>query len=212
MKRTIQAELLDELPWDDAGARASRRDLVRLNRWMGNYRFLARQIRKAVGDGGVAVEVGAGEGQLADYLDESVCMMIGLDRAPRPQRWPGRWGWEQGDLFTYENFGRADLVIGSLVLHHFDEAALRSLGEKFQAEAKVLIFVEPARRWWGHGLALVPELTGLHPVTRHDMHVSIRGGFRAGEISASLGLDASAWHISEWEDWRGTVRMVACRI
>ncbi len=203
--------MLDELPWEDAGARASRRDLKGLNRWMGNYRFLAAQIREAAGGDDLCVEIGAGEGQLADCLGEDVCRVTGVDRVPRPADWPGRWSWEQGDLFDSVEMGKADIVVGSLILHHFDEAALHGLGRQLAAGVKLLVFVEPARRWWGHVLALLPEVTGIHPVTRHDMHVSIDAGFQAGELAEALGLSREEWKIREWEDWRGTVRMVAYR-
>ena len=51
----------------------------------------------------------------------------------------------------------------------------------------------------------------LNRVTRHDMHVSIRGGFRRGEMGAVLGLDGGDWELRESVDFRGAVRLVARR-
>ena len=42
MKRLVQPELLDSLPPDDPRARGSRRDLRRVNWWMGHHVILAR--------------------------------------------------------------------------------------------------------------------------------------------------------------------------
>jgi hypothetical protein len=86
MTRHVEPELLDELPPDDPYALGSRRDLVRLNAWMGHSRLMARTLepsgpgprttdhgtkRSAVSDQwSVAlsssrrlVELGAGDGQ-----------------------------------------------------------------------------------------------------------------------------------------------------
>jgi hypothetical protein len=74
----------------------------------------------------------------------------------------------------------------------------------------MLIFNEPDR---SHIAAFLGKL--LHPfvnhVTRHDMQVSIRAGFRSGEIAALLGLDASHWKIRETSTWRGARRVIALR-
>jgi hypothetical protein len=42
--RCVEPELLDELPPDDPSAQGSRRDLLRLNAWMGHSRILAREL------------------------------------------------------------------------------------------------------------------------------------------------------------------------
>ena len=63
----------------------------------------------------------------------------------------------------------------------------------------------PLARWLGRG---------LHPwlgeVTRHDMGVSIRAGFRRGELAGLLGLGAG-WAWRERTDLRGAIRLVARR-
>ena len=47
MERCIQREWLDELPPEEPRAIHSRRDLQRINAWMGNARILAREIKVA---------------------------------------------------------------------------------------------------------------------------------------------------------------------
>src|SRR5580765_545302 len=63
MVHACQPELLDHLPVDDPGAIGSRRDLRRLNAWMGNARHVARALsgRLPAQDARV-LELGAGDG------------------------------------------------------------------------------------------------------------------------------------------------------
>src|SRR6202012_4239087 len=64
MKRLVQPELLDSLPPEDPRARRSRRDLRRVNWWMGNPTILADSLRKH-GHGQAPrriIELGAGDG------------------------------------------------------------------------------------------------------------------------------------------------------
>jgi hypothetical protein len=122
---------------------------------------------------------------------------------------PEKIGWEQGDFLRGEETLSAEVVVCSLVLHHFEERDLALLGRKL-SKARVLVIGEP----WRHGLPLVLShlafpLAGA--VTRHDMPVSIRAGFRSGELARLLGLDPGEWKIREKCLWRGSVRMLACR-
>src|SRR5436190_16442240 len=47
MQRHVEPELLDELPANDPRALRSRKDLERVNAWMGHSRIMARQLRWA---------------------------------------------------------------------------------------------------------------------------------------------------------------------
>jgi len=53
-------------------------------------------------------------------------------------------------------------------------------------------------------------LAELHPITRFDMQVSIRAGFRGDELAASLGLDQT-WHCQSRVTLFGGYRFVAIR-
>ncbi len=66
MIRTLQPELLDALPADDASAIGSRRDLRRLNKLMGHARLIARALENIFPNEppSTILEIGAGEGQL----------------------------------------------------------------------------------------------------------------------------------------------------
>ncbi len=64
MKREVQPELLDELPACDPRAARSRRDLRRLNSWMGHPRIMAEALDAVFtrGRNHRLVELGAGDG------------------------------------------------------------------------------------------------------------------------------------------------------
>jgi tRNA G46 methylase TrmB len=65
MERCIQREWLDELPPEEPRAIQSRRDLKRINAWMGNARILAHEIKFARLHQRSALrvlELGAGDG------------------------------------------------------------------------------------------------------------------------------------------------------
>src|SRR5688500_12802853 len=64
MNRTLEPELLDELPASDPRAVASRRDLRLLNGIMGNHRPIVRFLR-ALPPNPTIAEIGAGEGLLS---------------------------------------------------------------------------------------------------------------------------------------------------
>ncbi|MEI8340403.1 MAG: hypothetical protein WCH43_02575, partial [Verrucomicrobiota bacterium] len=64
MNRTLQPELLDELPPTDPGACRSRADLRRVNAWMGNAAILTRNLLETKSPPRRLVEIGAGDGTL----------------------------------------------------------------------------------------------------------------------------------------------------
>lgn len=206
----LPPERLDELPPEHPAARAGRRDLARINALMGNHRWLAARLVEAVpASPGPVLELGAGDtGHLAAYRRVGGLRLAALDLAPRPADWPADWDWIQADLLA-ASWPEAEIVIASLVLHHFDAAALRALGRQLAARSR-LLFVEPARRrrHLAQGAVLGPI---LHPLTRHDLGLSVRAGFLPGELGPALGLDAAQWDVRESMSLRGGLRFEARR-
>ena len=211
-RRVVIAELLDHLPADDPAARRSRRDLRRINFMMGNERWVCRTVRRFrdAAKRGI-VEIGAGDGLLCGKLAELFpqAAVAAYDLAPRPSKLAARVEWQRGDIFASPAPAGGGVLVANLFLHHFEGAALTALGEWLQ-NFEVLVINEPDR-------ARLPHLLGglVHPwlnrVTRHDMHVSIRAGFAAGEISRLLGLDSSCWRTRESSTWRGARRVVVSK-
>ena len=207
MRRVVEPEILDELPTDDPEARASRADLRRINFLMGNERWImgrARRMQELARQG--IVEWGAGSGALLAKLAR-LGPAVGVDRTARPEDLAEEVGWRRQDVF--EDAGGSGVLVANLFLHHFDGGELRQLGMRMGGFRAVLA-VEP----WRSRLAL--GLGGLmHPfvsrVTRHDMPVSIRAGFRRGELAEALGLEEKEWMITERVDLRGGLRWSAVR-
>lgn len=210
--RAVTAEVLDTLDAGHPDALRSRRDLRRLDLFLGGSRWIARSVlehRRSAAPG--IIELGAGEGRLCEALAASVPAhaVTGLDLAARPSGLRPDIHWKAGDFFrTLPGMG-GGIAVGNLILHHFSNEALRLLG-KTLARFPALIFSEPLRSPWALGLSRL-----AHPfvgrVTRQDMPASIRAGFRQGELASLLGLDNESWRISEVSRFPGVLRFKAWR-
>jgi hypothetical protein len=215
MERIVIPELLDSLPVDHPDAVASRRDLRRINFVMGNFKWVARQVTSHVSGGERIVEIGAGDGGLARYICERnpklAAQYHGLDLVPRPGRWPSAATWHQTDLWSAAAgvlLSSAGIVIANLFLHHFEDPQLQTLGERLQ-NCRIIIACEPCRRlrnvWLGR--LLFPF---VNRVTRHDMIISIRAGYRIGEVALRLGPRYADREIHGSETLTGACRSVLC--
>jgi hypothetical protein len=186
-----------------------------VNRMMGNFRWLVRQLAEVPGNG-LILEIGAGDGMFAQQACRRTPSLApryhAIDRAPRPAGWPVEAVWHQADVWSgsaAEPLSQATVLVANLVLHHFSDEELHRLGELLPA-CHTILACEPCRRerhvWQGRLLFPI-----LHPVTRHDMTVSIRAGFRGEELSGAIGLDPGQWRSDASETWLGAYRFVAVR-
>jgi len=216
ISRVLVDELLDDLPQEDPSAQRSRKDLVGLNALMGNFRWVENRIARYGGrmtkdpsDPLRIVEIGAGEGRLGRRLARRFprAEILGIDRAPAPADAPTGLSWKQEDLFRALPNCRGDVLVGVLILHHFEEDELRTL-QTVWANFRVLYFAEPWRSSWTLALAGLAN-PWVGKVTRHDMPASIRAGFVPGELSKYLGL--TGWKVRESIDLRGMLRLEAWR-
>lgn len=210
IERVVIPELLDHLPVDDPEARRSRRDLRRINFFMGNERWICRAVRRfpeVVGRG--IVEIGAGDGTLCHRLARlfPLAPVSAYDLAPAPELSGSRVLWHQGDLFKVPAPSGGGVLVANLFVHHFEEEKLAALG-RWMSSFEVIILSEPDRCRLPHWLGGVMR-PFMNRVTWHDMHVSIDAGFRQGELANGLGLDSSRWQLWETSTWRGARRVVA---
>jgi len=85
--RKLTPELLDHMPHDDMGAMRSRRDLARINRFMGNDSWIIRSVGESPAH---ITEIGAGDGLLLSRLSKihPDANISAYDLAPRPARPP----------------------------------------------------------------------------------------------------------------------------
>jgi hypothetical protein len=208
--RTIQPELLDELPATDVRAIRSRRDLNLINLLMGNFRWQRGAIRKHAQAAVLGVvEIGAGDGTLLNQLMNSFnsVPLTGLDLIGRPGSLHRDINWVTGDLIKSLGGLSGGVLIGNLILHHFHPADLEIIG-RHCGRFQVVAFSEPLRSRRGHfwGWLLHPF---VNDVTRHDLHKSIDAGFVPGELPLQLGLDPEHWNIVESGTILGGYRLIA---
>ena len=207
--RKLTPELLDHLPHDDPGAMRSRSDLRRINRFMGNESWITSVIPKRANH---ITEIGAGDGQLISKLSQQrpEAEITAYDLAPRPAHLPHTVKWIEGDLFSQTPPSHGGTLIANLFLHHFTDAQLETLGVWIR-NFQTVIINEPLR-------AHLPMLLGkiaapfVHPITRHDMRVSIEAGFAPGELAKTLKLEEQGFKFREMTDWRGAIRVLASRV
>ena len=211
-ERVLTPEILDDLPETDPRALRSRRDLRLINYLMGNYRWIASRLASE-GNDRTWVELGAGDGSLGRFSEEISVEVVGIDFAGRPRAWPEEWDWISGDLWSTilgdDFFAFGSGVIANLFLHHFTDDQLRKLGSCLRQKCSRFLVVEPARfqRFTLLGSLLYPL---VNDVTRHDMRVSIEGGFRPPELVDLLGLH-EGWRVEESVSLFGAYRLEAWR-
>lgn len=213
-ERSVQPEILETLPHDHPDAVRSREDLFQVNGIMGNHRWIARMLRLHAKPGWKITEIGAGDGLLSLGLaGQGLCRTADLhafDLAPRPAMWPAEAAWTQGDLFAHPLPG-SEVLIANLFLHHFQPGQLQTLGRQIPGETRMILAAEPARYRMHTVMGrFFCSLAELNWVTRYDMQVSIRAGFRRMELPQSLGL-GNDWQMEVRETLFGSYRLMALR-
>jgi len=207
--RAVAPEWLDELPPQDPRAVASRRDLRVLNLCMGNARKI-RKILAGLSDAAspmCVAELGAGDGTVFLRVARSLgrpragAKVFLVDRHPsvstRTRDALAETGWDveivAADVCDWlPGQASLDALIANLFLHHFEPDALAKLLRLMSQNSRSIVACEPRRCATALAFGCLLRLIGCNEVTRHDAPVSVRAGFRAGEIS-------SAWLDTQWE-------------
>lgn len=214
MTRIVRPEILDSLPADHPDALASRRDLVRINQLMGNYKWFENVFCPKCICRSHCLEIGSGGGELALRIinKKCCCTYTAVDFSPEPNDWPGNAYWHQSDIFNYSGYATAEVIIANLILHHFEDSKLAELGRIIQKNPiRKIVANEPARRSSHKLKILAGKLIGFNQVTRHDGCISIDAGFRGDELPNALGLDPNQWIWKTEETLMGAYRMIAER-
>ncbi|MDF3152243.1 methyltransferase domain-containing protein [Mesorhizobium sp. XAP10] len=212
--RSLVPEILDGLAADDPRARASRRDLRRINALMFQAPIMASLLRKFVPTPPRRIlEIGAGDGtsmlavarRIARHWPEvelTLLDRVGLVTTELSAEFD-RLGWAvegiTADVFDWmeRTDGRGfDAITVNLFLHHFDDAELVRLFLLLAPKAPLLLAIEPQRAMSALAAARLLLAIGANDVTRHDAAQSVRAGFRGRELSA-LWLAANGKSLRE---------------
>lgn len=216
MHRTVQPELLDQLPHDDAEAIASRRDLRMINALMGNFRWVKSMLQRDHTDDtqGRYLELGAGDGSLARTLIPTLPQgsYDALDIAPEPSDWPSSGNWLRHDCLSFDDYGDYSHVIANLFLHHLEDEHLGRLGARLDASPiRMIVACEPCRRSAHKWPLRAGRCIGFNRVTLNDGCISVDAGFRGDELPRLLKLPTSDWRWTIRETFMGAYRMCATR-
>ena len=190
--RSREPELLDVGVSPEETAR-SLADLRLVNRLFAGRRRLLAAVRPHLEDEGRLLDVGCGSGDLPDFLRGHLApppITIGLDvKISHLSDIPASVRPVVADVGALPfPEGAFDVVTASLFLHHFDDEDLAPLLRGlYRATAGALVVSDLHR-------AAVPHLFGQmafpllfqSPVSVHDGLVSIRRGFRPGELRAAF--------------------------
>lgn len=200
--RQVVAERLDALPASDPAAMRARRDLQRLNRWMGQAGAIARLLRThgATRSMRRVVDLGGGDGTLLLQVARELapwCRGVQAKLVDRQMLMSDRireefnecgWGFEAAASDVLEWLARAPqhegtVMIANLFLHHFEDSPLRALLERVSTRAELFVACEPRRDRPTLQASRLVGWIGCNAVTRHDAPISVQAGFSGREIS-----------------------------
>ena len=232
LPRVLEPETLDHLAPDDPVAQRSRRDLRRVNAFMGARRILARALARAVPDDPGRplrlIELGCGDGRLMldvashrgdrwpdarlDLLDRQPLVDDETLAAYAAAGWQARrlvadvMGWAEAN-----DGERWDVVVANLFLHHFDGDSLRRLLAACAGRADALVACEPRRSRFALAASHLIFFLGANAVTRNDGVLSVRAGFISGELSSAWPGETASWRLDDYDDGMFTHCFVAAR-
>lgn len=189
-------EILDEDGLDPSLVIRSMKDVARANRFFGGSSAAVAELVPAFtkSSGTLTIlDVGTGTGDITQRVRMKAVkagvsiLSVGLDsalelaNASRTRHDDVVCGNALRLPFPDRSF---DVVLGSQILHHFDdEAAVQFLSE-LNRVARIRVVISELRRSWFAilGLWAGSFLLRFHPVSRHDGIVSIRRGFTSSEL------------------------------
>jgi len=226
--RIVEPEWLDDLPFSDPRAQASRRDLIRLNAVMRQAGLMSRLLKTACPKSAprTILDLGSGDGlfmlrvarRLSRHWPNLTVVM--LDRQARVNRETQaqfeKLGWvveavsADANAFLQDTRMKSvDIITANLFLHHLAGEKLRHLFALTARHTRAFASCEPRRAPLALGASRLVGALGCNAVTRHDAVASVRAGFRGKELSA-LWPDESGWQLVEQSAGLFTHCFAAC--
>lgn len=183
---------------DPQSAKRNLRELVRINRWFGGHRILARLLGElaASNEEFTLLDVGAASGDMGASIAERFprARVVSLDytQSHLADAKPPRL---VADAFKLPFPARSfDFIFCSLFLHHFTDREISGLLGQFHSLARrALIVIDLERNPLAYYfLPATKWLFGWHELTVHDGCVSVEAAFRKRELeqlARSAGLE-----------------------
>jgi len=206
--RSLEPELLDLLAADDPRARASRRDLVRINFVMRQQTIMAGLLRPLAAPRRLA-DLGSGDGRfllglarrMAPHWPQVTALLVDRQDLVSAQTRAGfsALGWKcesiTGDIFEAMPHLDAEMITANLFLHHLDSLDLRRLLMLAEQKACGFVACEPRRSPVALLASRMVFALACNDVTRHDAVASVRAGFNGRELSRLWPGDG--WRLRE---------------
>lgn len=207
-RRACEQELIDLPDCAPALAVSSYRFMETVNRWFGGTRvvrrFVAAETAKSRINRPVRIlDIGSGSCDIALSLSrwarahrialhitclETAARAIDIARARLAQAADPAVQLLQQDVFFHQPQEPYDLAVASMCFHHFSDEQIVALVQRLRAFVRGGMLINDLRRSLpalaGAGLLLV--VSGAPAGVRHDALLSIRRGFKAGELSGLL--------------------------
>ncbi len=189
-------EILDDDNLDPKLVVRSMRDVARANKFFGGSSAAIAELGKALEQSSgtlTLLDVGTGMGDVPERARKSAkkagvsMITVGIDSAEELVQVSRAHvnAVVCGDALRLPFPDRSfDVVLGSQILHHFDDNNAVAFLSEMNRVARVRVVVSELRRSWFAiiGLWLASYLLRFHPVSRHDGIVSIRRGFTSPEL------------------------------
>jgi hypothetical protein len=215
MERCIKPELLDDLPPADARAIRARKDLQRVNSWMGHADLMAQALRSTSNGlrGRLLVELGAGDGtfllrvarQLGAEWRGTSALLLDRRGVVSPETYQGfeALDWQiqvlEAEALAWvsrPDAARCDTMLANLFLHHFSEAELTGMLLAAARQARVFVALEPRRSERSLLFSRLLWFIGCSHITRYDAPISVHAGFAGPELS-QLWPAGQGWKLEE---------------
>ena len=212
-RRAAETEHLDHPACDATLAAASYRFMERVNRHFGGIRsvrrFLADHAR-IPGSGGCLrlLDIGAGSCdiplavirwaaargiRLQVTCLETSAHALALARVRVARAGSLALHLRQEDVFSHQPDQPYDYAVASMCFHHFSDAQIILLLQRLRGFVQQAVFINDLRRSRLASLAAGLLLLGAPAGVRHDALLSIRRGFKIGELDTLLRqLDGAA--------------------
>jgi hypothetical protein len=193
--RTLEPELLDLLAADDPRARASRRDLVKINFVMRQQTIMAQLLWPLAAPRRLA-DLGSGDGRfllgvarrMAAHWPGVTALLVDRQDIVSPQTRAGfaALGWKcesvTADIFEAMPRLDAEIITANLFLHHLEDVALARLLTLAAEKARGFVACEPRRSQSALLASRMVFALACNHVTRHDAVASVRAGFDGREL------------------------------